>query len=704
MRQSNDLADLLMKSLPVEAGLTKDAILALIEKPKDSQHGDLAFPVFVLAKQLRKAPPVIASELAEKITPAVEASESFSTVKAVGPYLNFFLDKEAFAGEILTAVLDGSFLARRREQSERVMVEYSQPNTHKAFHVGHIRCAALGDSVTRILEWSGYQVVPVNYIGDEGTHVAKCLWYFLCNPGLKVPEENRGEFLGEMYVKATELLDLATYTKVPLPGILTAKVVAVEPHPKNKEWSVVEVNLGSRAVKVVCGQRDLAPNSIVAYAAPGTRVAGRGVETIDKDGVSSEGMICSVEELGLGEGDKSIYLFAPDTAPGQQIAELFKTEAGIKLNLSVLEHVAGLESEVSQILQRVEDGDPEIKALWEETREWSMQDFYKVYAWLNCRFDHYFTESECREPSKEIVREYQKIGIFVEDDGAVGADLREFGLGFCLLIKRDGTALYATRDLYLARIKFEKYKIDHSLYVVDAGQRLHFQQVFKCLELMGFEQAKSCKHLDYAQVVRPDGKMSSRKGNVILFSELRSLLLSKIIAEFLDKYRGEWSDQEIDSAAYAIALATIRYGMMNQDNNSVIVFDLDEWASRSGNTGPYMLYAYARMRSIIRDAGEHELLGSDWSLLVADPEVDLIRHLGEFHQTVERAAANLAPSVICSYVYELARCFNRMYKDCPVLKAESEELKLARLALVESTSRVLKQGLALLGVGTIERM
>jgi len=700
-----ELLEQVLTSVTAESELlSSPEILQLIERPKDPKMGDLAFPVFTLAKVLRKAPPQIAKDLQLLAQPKVEEHPWFLSVEAVGPYLNFVLDKSLYASRVVSSILDGSFLERRVSQNEKVMVEYSQPNTHKAFHVGHIRNAALGDSVARILDWSGYEVVPVNYIGDEGTHVAKCLWYFLRNPGLEVPEENRGEFLGQLYVKATELLDLSIYTEVPLPGVLTARVVSVKPHPKNNEWSVLEIDQGSRKVTVVCGQREITPDSIVAYAAPGSRVAGRSVEIVKKDGVSSEGMICSVEELGLGEGDKSIYLFAAETAPGQQIAELFKTERGQKLNSGVLEHVATLEGEVSQVLQRVEEGDTEIKALWEETREWSMQDFYKVYQWLNCRFDHYFTESECGEPSKEIVREYQKKGIFVEDDGAVGADLREYGLGFCLLIKRDGTALYATRDLYLAKLKFEKYKVDRSLYVVDAGQRLHFQQVFKCLELMGFEQAQRCKHLDYAQVVRPEGKMSSRKGNVILFSELKSLLLSKIITEFLDKYRGEWSDSEIDSAAYAIALATIRYGMMNQDNNSTIVFDLDEWTARSGNTGPYMLYAFARMRSIMRDAGEIDFLKSSFKLLVTSEEQELVSHLSEFPQTALRAAENLTPSLICTYVYELAKCFNRMYRACPVLKAESEELRDARLALVEAASRVLHQALSLIGVKTIDRM
>merc|ERR1712070_319040 len=147
-----------------------------------------------------------------------------------------------------------------------------------------------------------------------------------------------------------------------------------------------------------------------------------------------------------------------------------------------------------------------------------MEEFRRIYSWIGAEFDDWFFESEYGEVSKQLVREHQSSGVFVESNGAVGADLQKYGLGFCLLIKTDGTALYATRDLSLAQHKFNKCGIDRSVYVVDDAQTFHFQQVFKCLELMGSEEASKCHHLAYAQVVLPDGKMSSRKGNVILFS------------------------------------------------------------------------------------------------------------------------------------------------------------------------------------------
>ena len=347
-----------------------------------------------------------------------------------------------------------------------------------------------------------------------------------------------------------------------------------------------------------------------------------------------------------------------------------------------------------------------MKEFWLNTRQWSIDELKETFAWLNCSFDHFFYESEYGETSKDLVREFQKKGVFVESQGAVGADLSKDGLGFCVLIKRDGTALYATRDLALAQRKFEEFKIDRSIYVVDAAQTLHFQQVFRCLELMGYEQVKKCFHCSYAQVVTPEGKMSSRKGKVILMSALKERLLSKIQSEFLDKYIGEWPEAERHEAARRIALATMRYGMLNVDNNSLVVFDMDAWTSKTGNTGPYMMYAYARTRSILRELGVQTLDLSDakWDLLTDETEIDVLRLINEYHSVIESACERYSPHLVCAYVYDLAKRFSRMYQQCSVLHAETPELKLARAGLVCASGLVIQHGLSLLGIETVERM
>jgi len=223
---------------------------------------------------------------------------------------------------------------------------------------------------------------------------------------------------------------------------------------------------------------------------------------------------------------------------------------------------------------------------------------------------------------------------------------------------------------------------------------------------MGYEQVKRCFHCSYAQVVTPEGKMSSRKGTVILMSALKERLLTKINSEFLDKYIGEWPDSERHEAARRIALATMRYGMLNVDNNSLVVFDMDAWTSKTGNTGPYMMYAYARTRSIIRELGvEHlNLASAKWELLTDETEVDVLRLINEYHPVLESSCERYSPHLLCAYVYDLAKRFSRMYQNCSVLHAESPELKLARAALVSATGLVIQHGLSLIGIETVERM
>lgn len=707
MQYEAQIARLLALSLGTDAfGLSKPAeeLQAWIERPKDTKMGDLAFPCFRLSKELRKGPPIIAQLLKDSLSEQALQEAGIGKVVAAGPYLNFFLARAELAAKLIPAIQSGAFLARRTARGEKVMVEYSQPNTHKAFHVGHIRNASLGDAAARILDWEGFDVVPVNYIGDEGTHVAKCLWHLREHFHGELPTQNRGEFLGEQYSQATDKLDLSTLTRAPLPGVRAARVQSCTPHPENPKWQVAEVELDDEQHTVVVGAAGFAVGDLVAFARPGLRVAGKEVGVVDRGGVRSSGMLLSEKELGITSNHEVIAVLPASARVGEELAEVYRIEGALPAELSVLAEFKRRSLEVSEVLQALERGTGEVYDLWKTTFEWSMDEFHRIYDWLGCRFDHFFYESELGEPSKALVREYQKSGVFVESEGAVGAQLAEFDLGFCVLIKSDGTALYATRDLALAKRKFEEYGIDRSLYVVDSSQSLHFQQVFKCLELMGYEQASKCQHLAYGQVVLPDGKMSSRKGNVILFSQLEERLLAKINQDFLAKYEGEWAQSEVQEAAHAIAMATMRYGMLNQVHNSQIVFDLDEWSAQTGNTGPYLMYAYARTRSILRQVGEVDTELADWSLLTHATEADVLGWLAEYHRTVGRAADAVLPQILCGYLYELARKFSRMYKECSVLHAETEALRATRLALIDATGLVIQHGLSLLGIRTIERM
>jgi arginyl-tRNA synthetase len=303
-----------------------------------------------------------------------------------------------------------------------------------------------------------------------------------------------------------------------------------------------------------------------------------------------------------------------------------------------------------------------------------------------------------------MVEKYHKQGILTDSDGAVGCDLTKYKLGFCMLRKSNGSGLYATKDLSLARMKFDEFQIDKSIYVVDAAQTLHFQQVFKCLELFGYEQAKKCHHLPYGIVTLPDGKMSSRKGTVIFFSSLKNMLEKQITQDFLEKYRGDWSDQEIAEAVQRISVATIKYGMLNHDTSKDIVFDMKEWAAKSGNTGPYLMYAHARLRSILRQFKPADGAKVDHSLLKDPIERKILNMLNDFWTVVETVISKYNPSPMCDFLFALAQAFSSWYEDHSVKNAETADLMATRLEFCAAIAETLKKGLALLGIASLERM
>jgi arginyl-tRNA synthetase len=690
------------------AAPSRDEIAAAIQVPKELKNGDLSWPCFTLAKALKKPPPAIAAEIAAVF--ASGAPAPFSRIIAAGGYLNAFVDKAAGFGALLPKILDGSYLAPRPPRGERVMIEYSQPNTHKVFHVGHTRNVSLGDSLVRLSRFVGCDVVAANYIGDVGTHIAKCLWYFKSVFGgdrSKVPVTNRGAFLGSMYAEADKLLDLSALTRAPHPGVTVARVNSITPHPASPAgatWQVVTLDTAAGSKTVVCGGHSFAVGDFVAWAKPGVRLGKRRIELADRGGVPSEGMICGEAEISLGDDNQKIAVLPRSARVGQEISDLFALDGAVASGESVLAVWNARNEAVRGVLQALEKGEPELTALWRETREWSLAEFRDIYAWLEAPFDHFFYESEVGDEGKDIVLAECEKGTLIRSEGTIGADLAEYKLPFFMLLKSDGTGLYSTKDLALAKRKFDQFKIDRSVYVVDVSQSLHFQQVFATLRKLGYAQAAKCHHLAYGMVVLPDGKMSSRKGNVVPFSELKDQLVAYIRKQFLDAQLGELSEAEVHETARRVVIGTIKYGMLNQDNAKNIVFDLAEWTAPTGNTGPYLLYAYARTRSVLRELGGYDLATADWGALGHEAESELLKTLGRFEKVVATAASEYQPQLLCIYLYDLARDISRFWVGCPIMKAENPGLKNARAALADAAGRVLGKGLELLGIQTVDRM
>jgi arginyl-tRNA synthetase len=359
--------------------------------------------------------------------------------------------------------------------------------------------------------------------------------------------------------------------------------------------------------------------------------------------------------------------------------------------------------QLTEILAQLEKKQGEYFELWKETRQWSVDLMNEVYHWANVTFDAWYWESEVDSESVKLVREWQEKGLFIEDQGAVGCDLKEHGLGFCMLLKTDGNGLYATKDIELARRKFQERGIEKSVYIVDLRQAHHFKQVFKVLELMGFPHAKDCFHLQYDFVELPDGAMSSRKGNIVPLQALIENMVAMVKKEHLERYRGQWTDEEIEQTAQDVAKGAIKYGMTRIDPGKKIVFAMDEWLKLDGESGPYLQYTYARIQSLARKLRAETLSPADFATLSAPQEAELIRLLPQFNTIVAQACEQYRPSVLTAYLYDVAKGFNAFYAECPVNSAPSGQ-KEARLALAEAAARVIAEGLNLLGIPAPSKM
>jgi len=358
-----------------------------------------------------------------------------------------------------------------------------------------------------------------------------------------------------------------------------------------------------------------------------------------------------------------------------------------------------LQSEVEEINKKLEEkSDKSLNALWKKTRKASLNSFETIYKDLNTFFDVYFFESEVGKKGREIVQDLIKKRIAKISDGAAIINFEKYGLGVWVLLRKDGTVLYSAKDLALAEKKFNEYKITSSLYVVGAAQRLHFSQLFKALEIMKFKYAKRCQYVPVTEVRLPWGKMSSRTGENVLYSSFKKELFGYAKEEINKRHK--LSKKELEERALAISISALKYAMLKQDVSKTITFNKEEAIRFEGDTGPYLLYSYARAKSILKKA-EFNSNKKYSTHNLNDLEKNLIFQLNKFPQTVRNAYESLAPNLIANYIFETAQLFNEFYHSNQVIGSENEQF---RLVLVESFSQVVKNALFLLGISTIEKM
>jgi arginyl-tRNA synthetase len=544
------------------------------------------------ARAGRKGPvPARAQELAQLVAAQVELPPGFARLTADKAYVNAYFDTASFAGRVAeAAITEGAAFGQGAPQTERVMVEYAQPNTHHSFHIGHARNALLGESLARIMQFAGYPTIRASYPGDIGLGVITVMWAYEKFYQGQEPAglHERGQWLLKIYAEATALLT-----------------------PK------------------------------------------------------------------------------PDETPEQKA----QREA--------------YDSERREMYRAWDAGDRDVRGLWALTREWSLDELRDILDMLDIHIEVFFFESAVDEPSKAIVDELIARGIAEDQrpDGPVIVKIDE-KLGLtkekyrtAVILRSDGTTLYLTKDLALAREKFENYHVDRSVYVVDVRQSLHFQQAFKILELWGFPQAAKCYHLAYGFVTLPEGAMSSRKGNVILFKDVADEAYRRVQAVIAAR-NPDLSEAQRHDTATKVGLGAITYAMLEVDTLRDITFEWETALSFDGKSAPYIQNAYVRANSLLKKAeaaGLTPTAGADgFHYALEKTEVELIDLLARFPGVVRQAAADYKPLHVASYVYDLAKAFHAFYHSVPVLQTEDPAVRQSRLRLVAAARQVLANALNLL--------
>jgi arginyl-tRNA synthetase len=368
---------------------------------------------------------------------------------------------------------------------------------------------------------------------------------------------------------------------------------------------------------------------------------------------------------------------------------------------------APLIKEAHEMLVKWEQNDPEVRALWKKMNEWVYAGFDETYKALGVSFDKIYYESETYLEGKEKVEEGLQKGFFYRrEDGSVWADLTKEGLDEKLLLRSDGTSVYMTQDIGTAKLRFQDYPIDKMIYVVGNEQNYHFQVLSILLDKLGFKWGKDLVHFSYGMVELPNGKMKSREGTVVDADDLIATMISdarQMSADKVNKLEGI-TEEEAQEIARIVGMGALKYFILKVDARKNMLFNPEESIDFNGNTGPFIQYTYARIRSILRKAGDVDLTALAKDTELSDKEISLIQHLQGFQAAVKQAGADYNPSCIANYCYELVKEYNQFYHDFSVLREEDEKKRLFRIALSAAVSQVVKNGMGLLGIEVPERM
>ncbi len=544
--------------------ISPEEIGDMFEFPPEMQMGDVAFPSFKLSRLLRRSP----QQIADVIADGFEA-DGVAKTDVVSGYVNFFISGEHAVNSILTNMINlGDQFGKLNDGEGKTMcIDYSSPNMAKRFHIGHLGTTAIGNSIKRIHEFSGYNCIGINHLGDWGTQYGRLA---------------------------------------------------------------------------------------VAYAKWGSKE--------------------EVERLGVKELER--------------IYQKFYIEA---------EKDPSLNDEARAAFTKMENGDEELLSIWRWFKEISLKEFMKTYDLLGVSFESYSGESFYNDKMDAVVKELDDKGLLVESDGAKIVPLENYKMPACIILKSDGSTIYATRDITAALYRKNTYNFDKCIYVTDAGQSLHFAQFFKVIGLMGYDWEDQLVHVPYGKVSIGGQKLATRAGNAILLEDLFSEAIKRVRAVIEEK-NPDCKDK--DEIARKVGVGAVIFNQLSAGRIKDINFIWEEALNFDGNTGPYIQYTYVRACSVLDKTTVPDI---PMSTEINDEEKEMIKTLSLFPIKVKQALNEYEPSVISRYMIEVCHAFNRFYHNCPILKA-NDETKALRLEICKTVKSVLGNALWLIGMEKTEKI
>ncbi len=575
----------------------------------------------------------------EKIGAFLQEKLSFiDRFNVVSGFLNFIIADSYWLNELGKMDADARYGYANENTKPTLMVEYSSPNTNKPLHLGHLRNNFLGYSVAEILKANGHKVVKTQIINDRGIHICKSMLAW------------------ERFSPINENGERETPENTGMKG---DKLVG-------KYYVEFDKHFNAEAQQII---KDWESNSF--------------------DGYSNE----VVEEFKRLQNSKT----------GKDEKAIKGIDAKIK---ELAKNQTQLLQDAKEMLIKWEAKDPEVYLLWTTMNNWVYKGFEVTYESMGVDFDQLYYESETFIIGKELVEKGLKEGVFFQkEDGSVWIDLTDEGLDEKLVLRSDGTAVYMTQDLGTAVDRFNDFPdLDGIIYTVGNEQDYHFKVLFLILKKLGFSWAKNCSHLSYGMVELPKGmgRMKSREGTVVDADDLMDDIV--LSAKEMTQERGHiegMSEEDKNNLYRTIGMGGLKYFLLKVDPKKKIVFNPNESIELNGNTGPFIQYTHARIKSLLRKADKIDVL-KNVSLQLEEKEI--LKHLSLFPLLIEEAGKNHSPALIANYCYELVKLYNHFYQAVTILKEENDDLRTMRLILSRNVAKTIAQGMRLLGVNVPEKM